>query len=430
MTKFVGKDLMHTAEELFPLNRSLTGRGNQKTLEILRKVAPSLEIKGFATGSKANDWRVPPVWECHKAMLRSPDGRVICNFEDNNLSLVGYSIPFSGKINLENLLPHLHSLPENPDAIPYVTSYYENNWGFCLPDSLKKSLQPGEYEVEIDTRFSDGEMVFGEIYIPGEIKDEILFSTYICHPSMANNEVSGPTVQAHLARFLSEKKRRYSYRLLFLPETIGPISYIAENMTHLKKRVFAGWVMTCVGDDRSYSFLPSRFGNGVSDQLSRELFEEMNIEYVEYSWLNRGSDERQYCSPGVDLSVSSIMRTKYWEYPEYHTSDDKLGSVVTTSGLEGAFRLYCSLVEKIETEPFPNSLVVCEPQLGKRGLYSNISKSGSSKNSRDLLNVWSFCDGKNTVHEIAKKVNLEVPRVLELLTQLKNHDLVTMRTWS
>lgn len=344
---------MDTATMLFPLNRSLTGQGNLESLEILSEVAPMLKIKSFVSGSKVNDWQVPPVWECKKAKLKSPDGRVICDFEENNLSLVGYSTPFSGKMSLVDLLPHLHSLPDNPGAIPYVTSYYERNWGFCLPDNVKQSLRPGEYEIEIDTQFSDGEMIYGEIYIPGKIKDEILFSTYICHPSMANNEVSGPTVQAHLAKFISNQKRKYSYRLLFLPETIGAISYVTENIDLLKKHVFAGWVLTCVGDDRSYSFVPSRFGNGVSDQLSRELFEEMNIEYVEYSWLERGSDERQYCSPGVDLSVSSLMRTKYWEYPEYHTSDDKLGSVVTESGLKGAYGLYCSLVEKIETEIFP-----------------------------------------------------------------------------
>lgn len=244
---------------------------------------------------------------------------------------------------------------------------------------------------------------------------------------MANNEVSGPTVQSHLAGFLSERKdSEYSYRLLFLPETIGAVAYISENIAARKRNVIAGWVLTCVGDDRDFSFLPTPSGSALSDQLSLELFEDLGIDFTKYSWLDRGSDERQYCAPGVDLPISSIMRTKYGEYPEYHTSDDVLGEVVTGPGLMGAYSLYRALVEKIEGQVFPKSLVMCEPHLGKRGLYDNISKVGSSRGSRNLLDVWSYCDGKHTIKSLAEKTGLPVEGVRKILQKLYQEGLVSM----
>lgn len=418
-------DMMKLASQLFPINRSLTGQGNIQTLEELKRHIPNLNILGFITGSEVFDWTIPPVWECKVGTLVDPMGNIICDFSKTNLSLVGYSASFRGTLDLDDLLPHLHSIPEYPSAVPYVTSYYERNWGFCLSDKELKSLPKGEYTITIDTEFSSGEMPYGELLIPGESESEILFSTYICHPSMANNEISGPVVTTFLAKYVqSLSNRKYTYRFIFVPETIGAIAYLEKNLEIMKLNTVAGWVLTCVGDNRNFSFLESRFGTSVADQISLQVFDDLEIVPNFYSWLERGSDERQYCAPGIDLPVASIMRTKYWEYPEYHTSLDTIGGVVTSAGLSGALNVYKSLVEHLENEPLPKSRTLCEPQLGKRGLYSQISKIGSGDNSRELLNVWSFCDGQNTRRHIAKETQLSEEKVIEYLNILKDNNLV------
>jgi len=422
----VGTDMMTVAKELFPLNRSLTGQGNIQTLKILRAVTGDLDILGFKSGSQVFDWTVPPVWDCRFGTLRDPDGKVICDYKLNNLSVLGYSVGIKAKLSLEELMPHLHSLPSQPNAIPYVTSYYAPNWGFCLTDYEKSRLKTGTYEVEIDATFENGEMNYGELLIPGQQKTEVFFSTYICHPSMANNEISGPVVASFLAKYVkSIANRRYSYRFVFLPETIGSIAYLSRNLADMKEKMIAGWVLTCVGDDRDFSFLPSRSGSSLADYVSRDVFETQGILPTVYSWLERGSDERQYCAPGVDLPVASVMRTKYWEYPEYHTSLDTLGDVVTESGLQGALNFYKGVIDSLEDGSLPRALTIGEPQLGKRGLYSQISKIGSVEPSKNLRNVWSFCDGMHTVGTIARKTELSIQEVRQFLELLEEHKLIS-----
>jgi len=421
-----GKSMMMVARDMFPLNRSLTGQGNIQTLNILKNVAGDLDILGFKTGTEVFDWTVPPVWECYSGILRDPTGKVICDFKLNNLSVLGYSVGIKAKLSLEELMPHLHSLPNQPSAIPYVTSYYAPNWGFCITDYEKSRLKTGTYEVEIDASFQDGEMSYGELLISGEMKSEVFFSTYICHPSMANNEISGPVVAAFLAKYVkSLPNRRHSYRFVFLPETIGSIAYLSRNLSDMKEKVIAGWVLTCVGDDRDYSFLPSRSGTSLADYVSLDVFESLGISPTVYSWLERGSDERQYCAPGVDLPVASVMRTKYWEYPEYHTSLDTLGDVVTEGGLQGALEFYKEVIHLLEAGPLPLALTLGEPQLGKRGLYSQVSKIGSGDASKNLLNVWTFCDGMHTVATISRKANLSIREVWHFLQVLQEHGLVS-----
>jgi aminopeptidase-like protein len=421
-----GTDMMAVAKELFPLNRSLAGHGNIQTLKILKTVTGNLDILGFESGSRVFDWVVPPVWECRSGSLRDPSGKVLCDYNLNNLSVVGYSVGIKARLSLEELMPHLHSVPSQPNAIPYVTSYYAPNWGFCLTDYEKSRLETGTYEVEIDVTFHDGEMSYGELLIPGEQKTEIFFSTYICHPSMANNEISGPVVAAFLAKYVNSiANRKHSYRFVFLPETIGAIAYLSRNLAEMKEKVIAGWVLTCVGDDRDFSFLPSRSGSSLADYVSLDVFESQGILPTVYSWLERGSDERQYCAPGVDLPVASVMRTKYWQYPEYHTSLDTLGDVVTETGLQGALEFYKDVIDSLEDGPLPRSLTLGEPQLGKRGLYSQISKIGSGEASKNLLNVWSFCDGIHTVGAIVRKTKLSTQEVRQLLWLLKENGLIS-----
>ena len=256
---------------------------------------------------------------------------------------------FIKKISLSELQNHLHSLPKQKKAIPYVTSYYKENWGFCLSDELRNKLTLGEYEVHIDSELFDGNLTYGEILIKGQSKKEIFLSTYICHPSMANNELSGPSVLTFITKWiLSLKNKRYSYRIIFIPETIGSLMYLSKNIDHLKKYVYAGFNITCIGDERAHSYLPSRKEDTISDRIAKHTLKAIDKNYIEYKWSDRGSDERQYCAPLIDLPITSIMRTKYGMYDEYHTSLDDLDNVVTPEGLEGGYWSIRRSIEGLE----------------------------------------------------------------------------------
>ena len=253
-----GDSMYALATRLFPICRSITGKGVRETFSILAEVIPELTLHSVPTGTKAFDWVVPKEWNIRDGYILDPAGQKIVDFMDSNLHVVGYSTPVNMKIQLDDLQDHLYSLPDQPDAIPYITSYYKERWGFCISENQRQSLEPGEYQVVIDSELADGELNYGEVIIPGESKLEVLLSTYICHPSMANNELSGPCVTAYLAKWLATRKRKYTYRIVFVPETIGSIVYISRNLEHLRDKVMAGFNITCVGDDRAYSYLPSR----------------------------------------------------------------------------------------------------------------------------------------------------------------------------
>jgi aminopeptidase-like protein len=423
----LASEMYALAEQLWPISRSLTGAGNRETLKILRRKLPQLKTYEVQTGTKCLDWTIPREWRVSKAYVVTPSGQKICDFAENNLHLVGYSTPFTGVLSLGELQRHLHSLPEQPTAIPYVTSYYGDYWGFCISDLQRSSLVEGRYRVVVETALFEGSLTFGEIIIPGEIPKEIFLSTYICHPSMANNELSGPVVTTFLANWLlSQTYRRYSYRIIFIPETIGSVCYLSMNLGKLKENVVAGYNVSCVGDDRSYSYLPSRSGNTLSDKVAKHVLKWLAPDYKSYTWTHRGSDERQYCSPGVDLPIASIMRTKYNEYPEYHTSLDALGSVVTQSGLLGGFSALRCALEVLERNCYPRATVLGEPQLGRRGLYPSLSTKGGAERVKLIMDLLTWSDGKHSLLEIAEICNCPIWALYPLLDVLCNENLLVL----
>ncbi|MEY9196651.1 aminopeptidase-like protein [Sinorhizobium fredii] len=421
----VGEWCFSLAEELWPINRSLTGEGVRTTLSRIKDELPALTVHEVPSGTAAFDWVVPDEWTIREAYIEDGAGNRIVDFKENNLHVLGYSEPVDEWLDLEDLQSHLYSQPDQPEAIPYVTSYYKRRWGFCLPEQLRQSLPPGKYRAFIDSDLKPGVLNYGELFIPGETEKEVFLSTYVCHPSMANNELSGPVVTTAIAKWLSaQPSLRYSYRIVFIPETIGSIVYLSRNLDELRSRVFAGFNISCIGDDRCYSFLPSRAGDTPADVVAQHVLKHIDPAYKRYTWLDRGSDERQYCAPGADLPVATIMRSKYGQYPEYHTSLDRLGTVVTAQGLAGGFGALRAALGVLENDFMPLVTTIGEPQLGKRGLYPDLSQKGSGNSVRDMMNMISHCDGTRTLFQIAETINVSFGRLLELAAPLLREGLL------
>jgi aminopeptidase-like protein len=418
-----GFDMHRWATEMFPICRSLTGRGVEATLDYLAALVPALEKHRVPSGTQVLDWTVPDEWNIRDAYVAGTDGERLIDFRSHNLHVVGYSEPIDAVLTREELEPHLHSLPEQPQAIPYVTSYYRRAWGFCLTQEQREQLGPGPFRVVIDSTLEPGVLTYGEVVLPGQASEEVLLSTYICHPSMANNELSGPVVTTALLRWLASAPRRYTYRAVFLPETIGAITYLSKHLDHLRKHIVAGWVLTCIGDDRAWSYLPSRRGDTPADRVSMASLRDLEISYDAYSFLQRGSDERQWCSPGADLPVASLMRSKYGTYPEYHTSLDDL-ELVTPSGLEGGFDLMRHCVELLEDNRRWSTALPGEPQLSRRGLYPATSKKGSAEHVRDMMNVLAYCDGQHDIIDLALATAQSTTSVRSWIAKLRDAEVV------
>ena len=421
----IGKEIHQFAKELWPINRSITGDGVRETLQRISKHLTRLSIKSVSSGTQVFDWIVPNEWNVKEAYIITPSGKKICDFSLNNLHLVGYSIPFKGTVSLNELKKHLYTIPDQPNAIPYITSYYEERWGFCLSQDQFNALESGNYKVVINSTLSKGELNYGELLIKGKSDKEIFLSTYICHPSMANNELSGIAVVTFLSKWLQEiDETNFSYRIIFIPETIGSIAYLSQNYKDMKNKIFAGFNVSCVGDNRSYSFLPSRNGNTISDLISKHVLKWIDPNFIEYSWLDRGSDERQYCAPGIDLPIASIFRTKYGSYPEYHTSLDDLDNVVTPQGLNGGYIALQQAIKAIENNKKYKVTILCEPQMGKRGLYPTLSTKKENEEIRLMMNFISLCDGKNSLLDIAEKLNVPIWNLYDLANKLESHKII------
>lgn len=423
----VGQEMYALAARLFPITRSLTGEGYRQTLDKLEDTCGRLDRLRFATGEQVFDWTIPREWAIREAWVKDPSGRVVVSMADSNLHLVSYSAPFHGRIALEELQEHLHSLPAQPDAIPYRTSYYTEDWGFCLADRMRRELSPGEYEVLVDSDLSPGHVELGEVVIEGESDSEVLFSTYCCHPSMANNELSGPVVVAHLARLLREREHRplFTYRFLFVPETIGAIAYLSRYGERVRANLRAGFVVTCIGNAAPFHYKRSRRGDTLADRAAEHVLGLAEEPYELLDFYPTGSDERQYCSPGFNLPFGSLMRSPYATYPEYHTSLDDM-SFIDASTLGESLRTYSEIVDAIEAnETFEATHPFCEPQLGSRGLYP--ATGGSSLEARhlpDIMHLLNFCDGSADLLGVAQRIRRPISELRPIVDLLVSHDLL------
>lgn len=423
--KIIGQSMYSLCVELFPICRSITGNGVRKTLSILNSViGGEMVVREVPSGTQVFDWSVPKEWNIRNAWIKDSKGNKILDFKDNNLHVVGYSLPVNKKVNLEELKTIIYTQPEQPDAIPYVTSYYKERYGFCMTQNQKNNLKEDNYHIFIDSELKDGSLTYGEIIIPGDSNKEVFLSTYVCHPSMANNELSGPAVAIYLAKWLkSLPKRKYTYRIIFIPETIGSITYLSKNLKYLKENVIAGFNISCVGDNRTFSYVASRYGNTLADKVAKNVLHFYYPEYKEYSFLKRGSDERQYNAPGVDLPVCAICRSKYGEYPEYHTSKDNL-DFISPEGLAGAFEVYKQCITVLENNYKYKINVLCEPQLGKRGLYPTISQKGSYDAIKAMTDFIAYADGNNDLIDISNIIGVSVKEILPIVSKLAANNLL------
>ncbi len=406
---------MHNlAQRLFPICRSITGNGVRQTLKILREYIP-LTIHEVPSGTPVFDWTIPKEWNIKDAYVSDERGNKIIDFKKNNLHVVGYSIAVDKTVALSELQEHVYSEESLPEAIPYVTSYYSKRWGFCISHKERQKLKNGKYKVFIDSELKDGSLTYGELIIPGKSKKEIFLSTYICHPSMANNELSGPAVTTFLSKWILSEPREYTYRVIFIPETIGSLTYLSKNFKHMKRNTIAGFNVTCVGDERCYSYLPSRLGDTLADKAALNVLRFRQPNFMKYSFLDRGSDERQYCSVGIDLPVVSIMRSKYGTYPQYHTSLDNL-KFITANGLAGSYEVLKACLELLEKNKKYKMTCLGEPQLGKRGLYPTLSAKGSATQVKNMMNFIAYADGERDLLDISEKINVPA-RDIDLIAQ-------------
>lgn len=419
-----GKDMLLFAKELFPLNRSLMGPDIRNSLKKFSAKHDEFSQIEFSTGDKVFDWKIPKEWIIREAFIEHESGQRFAVFSENNLHLMGYSAPVDKVLNRDQLLQKIHTHPTDKSAIPYITSYYREDWAFCMSSDEVKSLPLGNFRVFIDSKFQEGKLCLQEALIKGSSEKEIFFSSYLCHPSMANNELSGPVLLNKIIEYVkSIKNRRYSYRFILLPETIGTIAYLSLKRDVLKSNVICGFNLSCVGDERAYSHVESRLGNNLADlALSSALINLKNV--IKYSFLERGSDERQYCAPGIDLPLCTFCRSKFGKYKEYHSSKDNF-ELVTEKGLAGSFSVMKSIIRAMEFGIYPKINVFCEPQLGKRGLYPNTSKlHKGSHPAKFRMDIIAYCDGKTTIFDIAKKLNTNLNIVLDELYLLSKENLL------
>jgi len=421
--KPIGQALYRLVADLYPLCRSITGSGVRETLSMLRRLI-ELKIHQVPSGTEVFDWTVPKEWNIRDAYIRDGSGKKIVDFKKSNLHIVGYSAQVHTKLSLAELKKHLFTSPEHPDWIPYRTSYYEENWGFCLSHRQLSELRDGEYEVCIDASMDAGFLSYGECYLEGELKDEILVSCHICHPSLANDNLSGIAVAAFLAKALSALSLRFSYRFLFVPGTIGPITWLCFNEERLS-RIRAGLVLACLGDSGGFTYKKSRQADADIDRAVVKVLQETGEPFEVIDFSPYGYDERQFCSPAFNLPVGCLMRTPHGRFPEYHTSADNL-SFVRPERLADSFITCLAVLLLLENNKrFINLKPKCEPQLGKRGLYAAIG-GGSAGKSEQLALLWvlNMSDGRNSLLDIAGRSGLPFSMIRSAAQKLGAYGLL------
>jgi len=421
----VGKEMYGLIEELYPICRSITGNGARQSLDILKKHIP-LTIQEIPTGTQVFDWTVPKEWNVKDACIKNSKGDKVIDFQDSNLHVVNYSVPIRKEMTLAELKDHLHTIPEYPDWIPYRTSYYKETWGFCLSHNQFLKLEDDDYEVLIDSSLKDGHLTYGEYYLSGRNGDEILISCHICHPSLCNDNLSGIAVSTFLAKYLSPLSLKFSYRFLFIPGTIGSITWLSLNESNVSK-IKHGLVLACVGDSGRYTYKKSRLGNAEIDRIVMNILKHSGEENKAIDFSPYGYDERQYCSPGFNLPVGCFMRTPYGEYPEYHTSADNL-DFVQPGYLAASFSMLLSILSVIESNDRYLSLnSKCEPQLGKRGLYDHLGGRADSK-ARQLSMLWvlNLSDGNHTLLDISDRSGLDFSLIKNAADSLADSGLITV----
>lgn len=423
----VGNVMYNLAERLYPICRSITGNGFRQSLAIIREILPGIQVTEIPSGTQVFDWTVPKEWNIHGGWIKKKSGEIVVDFKDSNLHVMGYSLPVHTTVSRDELLEHVYTIPDQPELIPYVTSYYKERWGFCMSDKQKQTLTDDEYEIMIDSTLEDGSLTYGELVLPGESQEEILISTYLCHPSMANDELSGPCVQTELVKYIkSQPKHRYTYRFLWVPETIGSITYLSNNWEMLQKHVKAGFVLSCVGDNRTYSIVYSKYADTLADRVLENILRFHYPDFKRYSFLERGSDERQYGSAGIDLPVCGFCRSKYQNFPEYHTSADNM-SLISPEGLAGAYEVMVKVVNALENNGYYQMVCKCEPQLGKRGLYPTISRKGSNYSVRTMQHFIAYADGRNDLIGISNILGTPVDELIPIKNKLMEHQLLTIK---
>ncbi|MFH6933323.1 DUF4910 domain-containing protein [Mesorhizobium ciceri] len=418
----LGHEIYALAERLFPICRSITGDGVRQTLDVLSGHI-DLERHEVPTGTQVFDWTIPKEWNIRSASITGPDGQTVVDFADSNLHIVNYSVPFKGILPLEELRPHIHTLPEQPKVIPYRTSYYTPTWGFCAAHDRVANMPDGLYRVEIDAEFKDGSLAYGEYLHRGQTEREFLLSAHICHPSLANDNCSGLALLAALARSLKARETRYSYRFLFAPGTIGALAWLSRNEDRTCL-IDHGLVLSCVGDAGSPAYKRSRRGDALVDRAMAHVLGRLaGAKMLDFS--PYGYDERQYCSPGFDLPVGMFQRSVHGTFPEYHTSADNL-DFIRPEHLEDSFRILTDVIDIIEEDWTPlNLLPKGEPQLGKRGLYAAVGgQKSSGATSMSLLWVLNLADGQHSLLSMAERSNLPFKELAAAARLLSEHGLL------
>jgi aminopeptidase-like protein len=427
--KKIQEDMFNLISELYPICRSITGNGVRQSLDIIKKHI-EIEKKEVATGTQVFDWNIPKEWNISNAYIIDPNGKKIIDFKKSNLHVMSYSTPIKKKIELEELKKHIHTIPTQPNIIPYITSYYNENWGFCMSQNQFNELESGEYEICIDSTLKNGSLTYGEYLIKGEIQDEFLLSCYICHPSLCNDNLSGVALLTYLAKYLKNLKPKFSYRFLFIPETIGAITWLNLNEDKIDK-IKGGLVATCLGDSGNSTYKKSRRGDSRIDKIVSYVLKHSNSEHSIVDFYPYGSDERQFCSPGFNLPMGSLMRTPYRKFLEYHNSGDNL-EFIKKDSLGDSFSKYLESIWMFDKdEKFLNVNPKCEPQLGKRGIYRNTGIVRTDMNTdeieqRELAIFWimNFSDGKNSLLDISEKSGIPFDIIVSASSNLYENKLL------